>query len=1084
MAQVNLPSDLAIRLTVGARAQTAGRSNANEGRVGALTIDAGRPLLSATVQGAQLSPYHVVVVRDDEEWAGHCTCPVSINCKHVAAVMYAARQPSTRSMGSVRSWEDPIAALVRRPAPLVASGAPLALQLEVVPAFSGRYAGAQSVGPRVRLRPVTLGRTGNWVRTGVSWRDLQYEYGRTDTRPEHREVMRAIIAAWSATTGSYYGYGYGSDAIHLDELGPSLWRLLDDARTAGLELVMGKTSGAAVAVLEAAEVVLDLRRDPSGQVVLAPVVRSGGRTVAGDQVHLLGERPHGLFTDHAEAIAGLLPAIGDTSAGPARLLLAPLEPRPDERIKDLLGDREEIHIPEEELERFFTSYFPALRQVVAITCGDGSLELPEITPPELAVTATFGPDHQVELDWGFAYRSAEDVQRVPLTAGREPELGVYRDPAAERELLEALDPGLRRLLGRERLTGMDSVSFTEQSLPALTASPDVELTVVGETPQFRAAESAPLIQLSATDVDENPDWFDLGVTVSVDGEEIPFGPLFVALAAGESHLLLPSGLYFSLDRPELESLRRLIEEARDLQEHTSDGLRLSVYQAGLWEELLDLGVVETQSARWTGAVRGLLNLQELPSPPVPDGFDADLRPYQRDGFEWLAFLWAHRLGGILADDMGLGKTIQTLAMICHAREAAEPAAPFLVVAPTSVVGNWERVAERFAPGLKVWAVTETTARRGTPLREDVAGADLVITSYALFRIDFDSYDSLEWGGLVLDEAQVVKNHQAKGYQCARRLSAPFKLAMTGTPLENSLMDLWSLLSIVAPGLYPNPGRFSEDYRRPIERGENPELLGRLRRRIRPLMLRRTKEQVVAELPPKQEQVLDVALNPKHQKIYNTHLQRERQKVLGLLDDLDRNRFVIFRSLTLLRQLSLDPALVDPAYATVRSSKADAFLEKLREVVGEGHRALVFSQFTGFLRTVRDELDAAQIPYCYLDGRTRKRAERIEEFKQGDVPVFLISLKAGGVGLNLTEADYCFILDPWWNPAVEAQAVDRTHRIGQDKTVMVYRLVATGTIEEKVMELKARKQALFSRVMDDDALLSAPLSVEDIQGLFT
>jgi SNF2 family DNA or RNA helicase len=249
------------------------------------------------------------------------------------------------------------------------------------------------------------------------------------------------------------------------------------------------------------------------------------------------------------------------------------------------------------------------------------------------------------------------------------------------------------------------------------------------------------------------------------------------------------------------------------------------------------------------------------------------------------------------------------------------------------------------------------------------------------------------------------------------------------------------------------------------------------------MLRRTKEQVATELPPKQEQVLEVTLHPRHHKIYQTHLQRERQKVLGLLGDLDKNRFAIFRSLTLLRQLSLAPGLVDDAYADVRSSKVDAFIEQISEVVQEGHRALVFSQFTRFLRLVRDRLDSERIGHCYLDGRTRDRGTQIAAFKAGVTPVFLISLKAGGFGLNLTEADYVFVLDPWWNPAVEAQAVDRTHRIGQDKAVMVYRLVAADTIEEKVMELKARKQDLFDKVMDDDALLSAPLTADDVKGLF-
>jgi SNF2 family DNA or RNA helicase len=286
---------------------------------------------------------------------------------------------------------------------------------------------------------------------------------------------------------------------------------------------------------------------------------------------------------------------------------------------------------------------------------------------------------------------------------------------------------------------------------------------------------------------------------------------------------------------------------------------------------------------------------------------------------------------------------------------------------------------------------------------------------------------------------------------------------------------------VAPGLFPDPKRFGEHFRKPIERGD-AELLATLRQRIRPLMRRRTKEQVASELPPKQEQVLEIALGPRHRQVYETHLQRERQKLLGLLGDVDRNRIAIFRSLTLLRQLSLHPGLVDDKYASVSSAKIDALAEYLLEAVSEGHRALVFSQFTGFLRLVRARLDMEGIEYSYLDGRTRRREEPIGAFKRGEVPVFLISLKAGGFGLNLAEADYCFVLDPWWNPATEAQAVDRAHRIGQERTVMVYRMVSADTIEEKVMALKERKQALFDRVMADDGALSGALTVEEIRGL--
>ena len=334
--------------------------------------------------------------------------------------------------------------------------------------------------------------------------------------------------------------------------------------------------------------------------------------------------------------------------------------------------------------------------------------------------------------------------------------------------------------------------------------------------------------------------------------------------------------------------------------------------------------------------------------PLPATLNAELRPYQLEGFNWLSFLYRHGLGGVLADDMGLGKTVQALALICAAKDAAveagrsgrrrrcrhgagprrrcaaagaAPPAPFLVVAPTSVVGNWEAETARFAPGLTVRAIGETFAKSGSDPAEAMAGADIVITSYALFRIDYEAYASKEWAGLVLDEAQFVKNHQSKAYQCARKLPAVFKLAITGTPLENNLMEFWALTSIVAPGLFSSPKRFAEYYQKPVEKNGDKAQLDKLRRRVRPLMMRRTKEQVIHDLPPKQEQILEVVLNPRHQKVYQTHLQRERQKILGLIDDVNKNRFTIFQSLTLLRQLSLDPSLIDPSLSGVRLQQA-------------------------------------------------------------------------------------------------------------------------------------------------------------------
>jgi SNF2 family DNA or RNA helicase len=588
----------------------------------------------------------------------------------------------------------------------------------------------------------------------------------------------------------------------------------------------------------------------------------------------------------------------------------------------------------------------------------------------------------------------------------------------------------------------------------------------------------------ATDATDDADWFDLSVSITVDGHDVPLASVITALTQQESHLLLPTGAYFSLDKPELQRLREILEEAQALRDGAPSSLKISRYQAGLWDELVALGVVDRQADAWQQQVGGLLELTHVEPVKPPASLLATLRPYQHEGYHWLSFLWQHRLGGILADDMGLGKTVQTLAMICHAKDQDPSMPPIIIVAPTSVVPNWAAEAARFAPSLRVAVISETQRRRGRELSEAINGADVVVTSYTLFRLEYDDYADLTWSGMVLDEAQQVKNHHSKAYQAVRKLPAPFKLAITGTPMENNLMELWSMLSITAPGLFPSPTHFQEYYSRPIEKGRNSERLAQLRQRIKPLLKRRTKEQVATDLPDKQEQVLEVELHPKHRAAYDRRLQRERQKILGLVDDIDKNRFTILRSLTLLRQLSLHAGLVDDDYRDIPSAKIDALLEHLDDIVGSGHRALVFSQFTGFLSAVRDRLNAAGSTYTYLDGSTRDRAQVIDEFKTGAAPVFLISLKAGGFGLNLTEADYVFLLDPWWNPATETQAVDRTHRIGQTRNVMVYRLIAKDTIEQKVMALKQRKSELFSSVMDDGDSFGSALTADDLRNLFT
>ncbi|MDJ0459173.1 DEAD/DEAH box helicase [Arthrobacter sp. NQ7] len=1169
-SQPDESADLAIQTpAINDRSLAAGLAYAMAGRVSGISFDGGTGLMLGKVRGGAEVPYSTTakLVRKGGGWSctvGVCSCPVRKDCKHVAALLFAAEDspsvrmqllaPSTSTQVSrapaaaLSDWEQALSPLISQPgAAASAGGIPLALQFEIEeppPHFSytGRRDPVRGVR-QLKVRPVIMGAKGKWIRGDVSWNTLSYLDFRRESNQAHVEWLQEFLAGHSSSASRMHN----SAGLWLSlnsYAGKNMWSLLADARKIGLALVHSRGTEPVRFAEAPAAVALSLSRygtpveDPAAPVAgagsagesdggleLAPTITVEGEEVDPASVGTIGRPAHGLFFTSGEAS---LPGVPDPNG---TVTLAPLENGLSQELLAFVTAGSTLHIPARDESRFLTGFYPKLKQTARVTARDESVELPELALPTLSLLANYGADHRVRLHWEWHYKTGKLVTAQPLW--RHPGDHGYRDDTAEARILEGVGRpwdvvpalgesatggwGTPRLAASTELTGLDTLAFTEEVLPRLREAPDVDVETVGDIADYREAEEAPVVSIS-TKATEQRDWFDLGIQISLEGQPVSFAAVFSALAAGQTRMLLPSGAYFSLDLPELHQLRALIEEARSLQDNKDAPLQISRFQAGLWDELAQLGIVDEQAAAWRSAVGGLLE-GGTDGLPFPASLNAELRPYQLEGYNWLSFLYKHGLGGILADDMGLGKTVQALALMCAAKElavaaaaaleqggptdggaAAGPAvngagpavgssgqpaavAPFLVVAPTSVVGNLALEAARFAPGLTVRTVGETFAKSGQDVADALGGADIVITSYALFRIDYESYASRTWAGLVLDEAQFVKNHQSKAYQCARKLPAGFKLAITGTPLENNLMEFWALTSIVAPGLFASPKRFAEYYQKPVEKNGDKGQLEKLRRRVRPLMMRRTKDQVIKDLPPKQEQILEVVLNPRHQKVYQTHLQRERQKILGLIEDVNKNRFTIFQSLTLLRQLSLDVSLVDPSLSAVRSSKLDVLFEQLEDLVAEGHRALIFSQFTGFLGKVRERLDEEEIEYCYLDGGTRNRADVVSEFKNGSAPVFLISLKAGGFGLNLTEADYVFLLDPWWNPASEAQAVDRTHRIGQARNVMVYRLVAKDTIEEKVMALKTRKSQLFADVMEGDALAGGAITAEDLAGLF-
>jgi len=1037
-------------------------------------------ILGGTVSGSEAKPYRcsaLISATTGKPTGGLCSCPVGFDCKHVAALLLHSNTTTLKQLSGLRlnkavatpekkqaGWKSAVLALTERSATSTSGSARIGLLLELrelMPRSRSQWNGpsakpatATSRGAiRLGVRPVLLSATGNWTRGNITWNSLGYQANRLDLATEQQRWF-AQFAALHRSTREVYS-SQEADWLYLDDFhSPLFWQLLADAQTQGIDLVTGKKD-TSVTIGGDAAVSIDARLE--GELRLSPILRVDGEQRAATTAGTIGD--HGVYAWEFDPRP--------------RFILAPTSAPLVEEQRSLLGTKTSgtvapVVVPAIDVDEFLRDYYPRLSRTITVTSGDASIALPELAPPVLVLTITFQLKQSVKIEWDWDYSGL----RKSLRGADD------RDFASEHRALESV----QRIIGPisdDTLRGLDAAEFVDRVVPILDGVDGVRVDSVGTRPDYRELTGVPKLTFTTVETDTS-DWFDLGVYIHIDGRDVPFTKVFTALSKGKSKLLLVDDSYLSLDQPVFEALKRLIDEASSLAEWET-GVRISRYQASLWSEFEDLAEETVEAQAWRDAAQGLLAIDSVEPTPLPASLDATLRPYQKDGFDWLAFLWKQRLGGILADDMGLGKTLQALALIAHAK-AGGADAPFLVVAPTSVVSNWLAESARFVPSLTVRGVSTTKQS----LAKLADGADIVVTSYALFRLGFDHYQGLGWSGLVLDEAQFVKNPASKAHEAAVSLDAPFKLAITGTPMENSLTDLWSLFQIVAPGLFPSGRRFTEEYVRPITSGDSAEyaaeLIAKLRRRIRPLMMRRTKELVASELPAKQEQVLQVDLAPRHRTLYDTVLQKERQKLLGLIEDLDRNRFIVFRSLTLLRMLSLDASLVDDTYAGIPSSKLDALFEQLDDVIAEGHRALIFSQFTSFLQKAASRLDTAGIAYEYLDGSTLHRADVIARFKSGDAPVFLISLKAGGFGLNLTEADYVFLLDPWWNPATETQAVDRTHRIGQTRPVNVYRLVATGTIEEKVMALRDRKAKLFDAVMDDDAVFSTALTADDIRGL--
>jgi len=723
--------------------------------------------------------------------------------------------------------------------------------------------------------------------------------------------------------------------------------------------------------------------------------------------------------------------------------------------------------------------------LVSVECPDElRLETRSEAPqPQLRITRQsadprsrrYGPPGRLEATLSFRYggHEADAWSAQTVIVDNERRVAFERNAEIERAAIARLQSlGVRRLVDWQ--TNRPRLELADTLLPTLVRVLLSEgWRVEAEGKLYRQPGAISL------DVRSGIDWFELHGGVEFEGLRADLPTLLAAARRGDSFVALDDGTFGLLPTAWLAGSGRLAA----LGTPDGDHLRFAPAQTALLDAWLASEPAVTADEAFARARQELATFHGIAAVDPPPTFRGALRDYQREALGWFAFLRRFGVGGCLADEMGLGKTIMVLAAL-DARRAERGGAPgraSLVVVPRSLVFNWQQEAARFAPGLRVLDFTAGGRRDAV---EAIGQHDLVLATYGTLRKDIGRLKEIAFDYAILDEAQAIKNSRTSTAKAVRLLKAEHRLALSGTPIENHLGELGSLFDFLNPGMLGPTTMFTAGGS--SGRAIDDETLALLARGLRPFILRRTKEQVAAELPARTEQTLYCDLEPSQRALYDELRNHYRASLLGKVANvgLGRSKLQILEALLRLRQAACHPGLVDPARAGDAAAKLDVLLPRLQELADDGRKVLVFSQFTTLLGLLRARLDEANLTYEYLDGRTRDRQARVERFQGGSTPLFLISLRAGGLGLNLTAAEYVFLLDPWWNPAVEAQAIDRAHRIGQTRPVFAFRLIARDTVEEKVLELQAGKRRLAEAIVRADESLIRDLKREDLELLLS
>ena len=752
----------------------------------------------------------------------------------------------------------------------------------------------------------------------------------------------------------------------------------------------------------------------------------------------------------------------------------------------MLRQQQPIVIPPTEIGDFFATLAPSspLLLFFSLPNRDDLPALEQFTRKKLYLEEHL---EILKVRLKFVYGNQEVESAPPNEAPSEPrELLVYsgeglrflrviRDRESEQQAqAQVLATGARQMsTGEFVIRESASVDWLLFELPKLIAA---GFEIVGEEnlKRHKVRRAAPTLKVN---VSSEIDWFDLQLLVDFDGVALSLKELRKSLMHRTRYVKLRDGSTALLPEDWLEQFSYLFNLGAPGEER----VKVSRHHLTLIDSLFDKATETNADATYHENLQRLRDFRGIAAIAPPENFHGELRPYQKQGLNWLYFLQEFRFGGCLADDMGLGKTIQALALLQNEKTRGVTT-PSLIICPTSVLFNWEKEIQRFTPDLRVLTHAGLERRRLKQFEE----CDVVLTSYGVLRRDIAFLKDAGFHYIILDESQKIKNPLSQTARAARLLRGEHRLILTGTPVENNTQELWSQFAFLNPGLLGSLNYFKGAFTRPIEKEQDESSVQLLRKIVFPFILRRTKDDVARELPPKVESFYYCAMTEEQQKIYDRWRDYYRAHVMQQIDlqGLQKSRMYVLEGLTKLRQICCHPRLTEEKYHH-DSGKFEALKEFLENILAENHKVLIFSQFVRMLKIMCGHLDEQKIPYAYLDGHTQDRQAAVERFQNDPATkVFLISLRAGGVGLNLTAADYVIIYDPWWNPAVEMQAVDRTHRLGQDKQVFAYRLIARNSVEEKILQLQERKKALVADLITTDSGMFKSLTKEDIETLFS